>query len=132
MSTFDRTAYEAWKREVAKLAPVFVTCPDCNGTGNGVCPHCGNDADCETCDGDGNVRPEEILTPEFYRRVMMFETNKLEHWVNGDPIPTKDARGRVIEHHDPLNEFMREFEPHPLARLSRVPRVVLSLPITES
>lgn len=131
MEKFNRDAYETWKREIEKLAPSYVTCPDCNGSGEGVCPHCGGDTDCETCDGDGNVRPSEVLTPEFYRRVMLFEMKKLEHWVNGDPIAVKDDKGRVIEIHNPLNEFTEEFKPSPLVSLSSAPRLILRLPITE-
>ena len=132
MNTFDRIAYETWKREIVKLAPAYVACPDCNGTGEGICPHCGNDSDCETCNGDGNVRPEEVLTPEFYRRVMMFESEKLARWVKGDPIATKDLKGRLIETYNPLSEFVNEFQRPPLLSLSEAPRIILRLPITES
>lgn len=28
-------------------------CSDCKGTGETVCPHCGNETDCDVCDGEG-------------------------------------------------------------------------------
>jgi hypothetical protein len=131
MQTFDRNAFEIWKKEIEKLAPTYVTCPDCNGSTEGVCPCCGGDTDCETCGGDGLITPAEVLTPEFYNRVMLFEKEKLEHWVKGDPIPTKDEKGRAVERHNPLDEFTNDFQSHPLSSLSSAPRLILRLPITE-
>jgi RecJ-like exonuclease len=126
----DYGAYDEWKRKIEKLYPTFVNCPDCDGSGEGTCPHCGGDADCETCDGDGEVTLAELLTPELYRRVMMFEKEKLEHWLKGDPIAVS-GKGRVIESHNPLNHFLQEYQPHPLVSLSTAPRIILRLPITE-
>lgn len=34
-------------------------CPACGGSGLDECPHCGNDCDCEECDGDGESFCEE-------------------------------------------------------------------------
>jgi hypothetical protein len=129
MQPFDRKAYEAWVKQVVSLLPARVTCPDCNGSGEGVCSHCGHDTDCETCSGDGAVSPSEIVTPEFYRRVMVFETEKLERWAKGEPIATKDEKGRIVENHNPLNELVEEFQPK--KPWFSFPSVVLCLPITE-
>lgn len=130
MQTFDQQAYEAWVRQVEDLSPAHVTCPDCNGSGEGECPHCGNTTDCETCDGDGKVRPAQLLTHDFYRRVKMFETQKLEHWVNGDPIATKDERGRRIDRYDPLKKLTEEYQPR--KTIPEYPIIKVLLPITEN
>ena len=131
MPTFDRSAFEEWKRKVESLLPEYVKCPDCDGTGEGVCPHCGNDTDCETCGGGGRIRPSAVITPEFYKRVVVFEQVKLEHWLKGEPISVS-GKGRFVESHNPFNEVFQEFQPSPLVSLSSAPRLILRLPITES
>jgi hypothetical protein len=131
LQPFDRKAYDAWVKKVEDLLPAHIACPDCNGTGEGECPHCGSWTDCETCGGDKTVRPSQVITLEFYRRVMIFEARKLEHWSNGDPIATKDEKGRVVENHNPLSELARELRSDNLSSLSTAPRIVLRLPITE-
>jgi hypothetical protein len=131
LKNVDYDAYEQWKSRIQALAPAYVNCPDCNGSGEGTCPHCGNDADCDTCGGDGLVSPGEILTPEFYRRVVMFEKEKLEHWLKGDPIAVS-GKGRLIESRNPLNEFIQELQPtSSLSSLSVAPKIVIHLPLTD-
>jgi hypothetical protein len=79
--TIDREAYLDWVRKLEDRLPLYVTCPDCNGEGEGACPHCGNTTDCDTCGGDGLVRPSVLLDEQFYLRVMAFEkvTTYLTH-----------------------------------------------------
>ena len=55
MTTFKFLSYEEWIQHNPDAAKTDEKCPDCNGTGFGVCPHCGNDADCKTCEGSGTI-----------------------------------------------------------------------------
>ena len=132
IKNLDRAAYEAWKKNVElQISAVYVTCPDCYGSGEGTCPHCGNETDCETCAGDGRISPASLLTIEFYLRVMEIEKAMLAHWIKGDAILSKDEFGRVVERRHPLEDLLEEFKPQ-VKRLSDAPLIVLSLPMTES
>lgn len=79
-------------------------CQACGGSGSGECPHCGNDTECETCNGAGEVgdddqplrvrfngneiRLEDIpLTPEYLHAIV------LAHVVLGMPEITLRVRG---------------------------------------
>lgn len=128
--TIDREAYLAWVRKLEDQLPLYVTCPDCNGDGEGECPHCGNMTDCDVCDGDGLVRPSVLLDEHFYLRVMAFEKAMLEHWIQGTPIHTKNERGQSIEYpRNPLG--LLETKPDRLVELSNAPKIILALPLTE-
>lgn len=125
---FDQKAYEAWVKKVESELPAFITCPDCNGHGDGVCSHCGHDTDCETCDGDGTVRPAEILTRAFYMRVMAIEKSMLEHWIAGDGIKTYGKGAAATRTLNPLTELMEESQPEYRKPISKL---LIHLPITE-
>jgi len=129
MKNVDQAAYKAWVKKIEdQIGNTYVTCPDCNGTGEGICPHCGNDTECETCSGDRIVRPSELLDESFYLRVMTFEKSMLEHWIKGEPIPVKDDRGRVLAG-NPLHEIEEEFGPKPASPWAG-PLIALCVPAT--
>jgi hypothetical protein len=122
--TIDREAYLVWVRKLEDQLPLYVTCPECNGDGEGQCPHCGNMTDCDTCGGDGLVQPSVLLDEQFYLRVMAFEKARLEHWIQGEPLPVNNY------HRNPLD--LLETKPARLVSLSNAPKIILALPLTET
>lgn len=50
----------------AYAEPVEKECGECLGTGTDECPHCGQDADCEACDGEGVIRE----TPDVFMKTV--------------------------------------------------------------
>lgn len=128
MNTYiDGATYERWKKNIADLLPAKMECEDCNGTGEGTCPHCGHETDdgCETCHGTGKVNSSELLTPQLFMRVQKFEKAMLEHWANGDPISTD--KNRPI---NPLIFLLGISEPIWSGTFDNSPKILLSLPLT--
>ena len=102
----DSDAYENWKSKLLQELPLSVQCPQCEGEGRGECPHCGNDTDCDFCNGGGTVRTSELLTVEYYKRVMLFEKAKLEKWVNGEALLLGTVSEPIYVPHNPLDELL--------------------------
>jgi hypothetical protein len=122
----DREAYEIWKNNLLKELPHCIECPDCGGDGRGECPHCGHEADCETCDGDGTVGASKLLTVEFYRSVMQFEKAKLEQWIAGEAIHVGTRTHPIQVPHNPLHDLL-EIEPVFDKFDMTIPKIVLSI-----
>lgn len=129
MEKFDQEAYESWVKKIESQITGKVSCPDCNGTGDGECPLCGHETECETCDGDGRVPVSQVLTRAFYLRVMAIEKAMLDEWIRGEPFHAKDERGLPNFREHPLNNLVKEIKPGS-SPYSFSP-VVLCLPLTE-
>lgn len=69
--------YDEWIRipEVKKLNESLEDCLICDGEGVHVC-ECGNEHDCESCDGDGMAESLRSI----YTRTLRMELEKLLRW----------------------------------------------------
>jgi len=76
-------------------------CKKCNGTGYIDCPHCGQDMDCDECDGHGKVH----CATEAYREQCFRDKTKWQKYVGGKlvvPIQLHGKRVNAGEHPNQL------------------------------
>lgn len=56
----------------------YVDCPECGGTGDEECFHCGSEIECETCDGEGQVL--EYTTAHQFKALIKVEEERWIRW----------------------------------------------------
>lgn len=56
----DEGALEALPDIAVPVRPAHMPCEDCGGSGKLACFHCGQDMECDSCDGKGVVEPPTI------------------------------------------------------------------------
>ena len=66
----------------------YVDCPDCGGTGDDECFHCGSEIECELCDGEGQVL--EYTTAHQFKAMIKAEEERWNRWCESMGGP--DAR----------------------------------------
>ena len=90
-----------------------IDCPDCYGTGESECDHCGAYADCETCGSEGKVLAGDVsrkqirdsLTRKQYTDALESDLTDLADWQGDDRIVTLTNHGlRVFSDIDTKRE----------------------------
>lgn len=56
VNTFKHLSYKEWIKEHPDVELEEEDCPECDGTGETTCYHCGHETECEKCDGSGNLK----------------------------------------------------------------------------
>jgi hypothetical protein len=67
----DQLFNELMKIEVC-FKPKMIECSDCDGDGASICGCCGNEGDCNTCNGDGEVPGKELELTGAESRCSLF------------------------------------------------------------
>lgn len=77
-------------------------CPDCEGSGRDYCPHCDQEMDCETCDGEGTTGKTIHALTEAPRRGGVVLGRVLSMGLLRHVLPDGDETVIVGGEHDAL------------------------------
>lgn len=94
MDRFNPLSFPQWQAYVRNTTGEDspVECPDCRGDGVTSCCECGNDRDCEDCDGTGTVcwgelsqaEQERYLSEARYHAAIVADAWAYAAWVGVD------------------------------------------------
>ncbi|WP_339829440.1 hypothetical protein [uncultured Arenimonas sp.] len=95
MRRFNPISFLQWQEHMRQTSDddTVVDCPDCRGDGITACCECGNDRDCEECEGTGTVcwgelsqaEQERHLSVARYEAALVADASAYAAWVGVDP-----------------------------------------------